>query len=172
MQSLSDTKWDCQVSRCVDTEVQKEDSVRRDEETAGTGVEGTGKSEGEPNTGRTTPEGPRTHAHRDPSRSNAVAQVIGFIKGKMRNMDRSRRWSQKELRSVRTSGQGADFVSTAGMGCEETVREYIRKQEDEDKRLDQLKMFDEQVTFRKLTVFNRFERFMLSNPRLCRGISD
>ena len=41
-----------QVPGGVDTEVQKEDSVRRDEETVGTGVEGTGKSEGEPNTGK------------------------------------------------------------------------------------------------------------------------
>ena len=41
-----------QVPRGVDTEVQKEDSVRRDEETVGTGVEETGKSEGEPNTGK------------------------------------------------------------------------------------------------------------------------
>ena len=34
------------------------------------------------------------------------------------------------------------YVTTAGLD-EETVRDYIRKQEDEDKKLDQLKMFDE-----------------------------
>ena len=33
-------------------------------------------------------------------------------------------------------------VSTIGLN-EKTVREYIKKQEEEDKKLDQLKMFDE-----------------------------
>jgi putative transposase len=33
-------------------------------------------------------------------------------------------------------------VSTIGLN-EETVREYIKRQEEEDKKLDQLKMFDE-----------------------------
>jgi putative transposase len=62
------------------------------------------------------------------------------------------------------------FVSTAGMD-EETVREYIKKQEDEDKKLDQLKMFDEERYPWLAQVFNRFERFTLSIPRLWRGIS-
>jgi putative transposase len=33
-------------------------------------------------------------------------------------------------------------VSTTGLD-EETVREYVKRQEEEDKKLDQLKMFDE-----------------------------
>ncbi len=71
----------------------------------------------------------------------AVAQVIGYIKGK------SAIWI------ARTCGRRKNFigqnfwargyyVTTAGLD-EETVRDYIRKQEDEDKKLDQLKMFDE-----------------------------
>jgi putative transposase len=71
----------------------------------------------------------------------AVAQVIGYIKGK------SAIWI------ARTCGRRKNFigqnfwargyyVTTAGLD-EETVRDYIKKQEDEDKKLDQLKMFDE-----------------------------
>ena len=71
----------------------------------------------------------------------AVAQVIGYIKGK------SAIWI------ARTCGRRKNFigqnfwargyyVTTAGLD-KETVRDYIRKQEDEDKKLDQLKMFDE-----------------------------
>ena len=71
----------------------------------------------------------------------AVAQVIGFMKGK------SAIWI------ARTCGRRKNFigqnfwargyyVTTAGLD-EQTVRDYIKKQEDEDKKLDQLKMFDE-----------------------------
>jgi putative transposase len=71
----------------------------------------------------------------------AVAQVIGYMKGK------SAIWI------ARTCGRRKNFigqnfwargyyVTTAGLD-EETVRDYIGKQEDEDKKLDQLKMFDE-----------------------------
>ena len=39
-------------------------------------------------------------------------------------------------------GQGL-LCDNGRIEIEETVRDYIRKQEDEDKKLDQLKMFDE-----------------------------
>lgn len=72
----------------------------------------------------------------------AVAQVVGFIKGK------SAIWI------ARTCGRKRNFtgqnfwargycVSTTGMN-EETVREYIKKQEERDKKLDQLSMFEEE----------------------------
>jgi putative transposase len=71
----------------------------------------------------------------------AVAQVVGYMKGK------SAIWV------ARMSGRQKNFighnfwargycVSTTGLD-EETVREYIKRQEEEDKKLDQLKMFDE-----------------------------
>ena len=44
-------------------------------------------------------------------------------------------------------------VSTVGLD-EETIREYVRSQEEADKKLDQLKMFELNATFRWLTVFN------------------
>jgi putative transposase len=71
----------------------------------------------------------------------AVAQVIGYIKGK------SAIWV------ARTCGRKRNFVgqnfwtrgycvSTIGLD-DETVCDYVRRQEEEDKKLDQLKMFEE-----------------------------
>ncbi len=70
----------------------------------------------------------------------AVAQVVGYIKGK------SAIWI------ARVGGRSRNFmgqnfwargycVSTTGLD-EETIREYIRTQEEEDKKLDQLKLFE------------------------------
>lgn len=72
----------------------------------------------------------------------AVAQIIGFIKGK------SAIWVARMCGRKRNF-TGQNFwargycVSTAGMN-EETVREYIKKQEERDKKLDQLSMFEEE----------------------------
>ena len=71
----------------------------------------------------------------------AVAQVVGFIKGK------SAIWVARMCGRKRNfTGQSfwarGYCVSTTGMN-EETVREYIKKQEEQDKKLDQLSMFEE-----------------------------
>jgi hypothetical protein len=50
---------------------------------------------------------------------------------------------EKKLHRPELLGQGL-LCDNGRIGWdEETVRDYIRKQEDEDKKLDQLKMFDE-----------------------------
>jgi putative transposase len=70
----------------------------------------------------------------------AVAQVIGFIKGK------------SAIYVARTSGRRRNFagqsfwargycVSTVGLD-EEAIRAYIKAQEETDKRLDQMKLFE------------------------------
>ena len=70
----------------------------------------------------------------------SVSQVVGYVKGK------SAIWV------ARTTGKsrncvGQNFwargycVSTIGLD-EETIREYVRSQEEADKKLDQLKMFE------------------------------
>ena len=70
----------------------------------------------------------------------SVAQVVGYLKGK------SAMWV------ARTRGRSRNFtgqsfwargycVSTTGLD-EEMIREYIRTQEEMDKKLDQLKMFE------------------------------
>jgi putative transposase len=71
----------------------------------------------------------------------AVAQVIGFIKGK------------SAIHVARVFGRRRNFMgqsfwargycaSTTGLD-EEAIREYIRTQEEVDKRLDQMKLFEE-----------------------------
>ncbi len=70
----------------------------------------------------------------------AVSQVIGFIKGKSA-IHLARVYGERKRNFV---GQHfwarGFFVSTVGRD-EHIVREYIRKQEAEDKRLDQLNLW-------------------------------
>jgi putative transposase len=72
----------------------------------------------------------------------AVAQAIGYIKGK------------SALWVARTCGRKRNFtgqnfcargycVSTIGLN-DDIVRDYVRRQEEEDRKLDQLKMFEEE----------------------------
>ena len=67
----------------------------------------------------------------------AVSQVIGYIKGKSA-IHLARTYGERKRKVV---GQHfwarGFFVSTVGRD-EKVVREYIRKQEEEDKRLDQM----------------------------------
>ncbi len=71
----------------------------------------------------------------------AVSQVIGFMKGK------SAIQIARNFMGRRTHFIGQNFwargyyVSTVGLN-EKAIREYIRRQEKEDRRLDQLSMFD------------------------------
>ena len=70
----------------------------------------------------------------------AVAQVVGYIKGKSA-IHLARTYGERKRNFV---GQNfwarGYFVSTVGRD-EALIREYIRKQEAEDKRLDQLKLW-------------------------------
>lgn len=70
----------------------------------------------------------------------AVSQVVGFIKGKSA-IHIARTYGERSRNYV---GQHfwarGFFVSTVGRD-EVVIREYIRKQEEEDRRLDQLKLW-------------------------------
>src|SRR6266568_4702191 len=67
----------------------------------------------------------------------SVSQVIGFIKGKSAiNIARTYVGQRKNFTGQNFWARGY-FVSTVGMD-EETIREYIKKQEKEDQRIDQL----------------------------------
>ena len=70
---------------------------------------------------------------------HAVSQVIGYIKGKSA-IYIARRYSERRRNFV---GQHfwarGYFVSTVGRD-EEVIRAYIRHQENEDRRMDQLKL--------------------------------
>jgi putative transposase len=70
----------------------------------------------------------------------SVAQVVGFVKGKSA-ISIARRFSanKRNFRGQNFWARGY-YVSTVGRD-EAAIREYIRKQEEEDRRLDQLTLF-------------------------------
>lgn len=71
----------------------------------------------------------------------AVSQVVGFIKGKSAiHLARNFGGRQRNFTGANFWARGY-FVSAAGRD-EEVVRRYIQEQEKEDRRLEQLKMFE------------------------------
>jgi len=71
----------------------------------------------------------------------AVAQVVGFIKGKSAiHIARAFMGRDRNFTGQHFWARGY-FVSTLGKD-EEVIQEYIKKQEEEDQRLDQLKIFE------------------------------
>jgi putative transposase len=70
----------------------------------------------------------------------SVAQVVGYLKGKSAiHIARTYMGKRQNFVGQHFWARGY-FVSTVGRD-EATIREYIRKQEKEDERLDQLQMF-------------------------------
>ncbi len=70
----------------------------------------------------------------------AVSQVIGYIKGKSA-IHLARVYAERKRNFVGQHFWARGFwVSTVGRD-EKVIREYIRKQEEEDKRLDQLNLW-------------------------------
>jgi putative transposase len=70
----------------------------------------------------------------------AVAQVVGFIKGKSAiHIARTFGGRRQNFTGYNFWARGY-YVSTTGKD-EKAVREYIKKQEEDDRRLDQLGMF-------------------------------
>ena len=73
----------------------------------------------------------------------AVSQVVGYIKGKSAiHIARTYMGRKKNFTGQNFWARGY-FVSTVGTD-EETIREYIKRQEQEDRRLDQMSMFGEE----------------------------
>ena len=71
----------------------------------------------------------------------AVSQVIGYIKGKSAiRVARVYGERKRDLEGRRFGARGY-FVSTVGRD-EAVIRSYIRRQEQEDQRLDQMKLGD------------------------------
>ncbi len=72
----------------------------------------------------------------------SVSQVVGFIKGKSANqIARNFQGRKKNFIGQNFWARGY-YVSTVGKD-EGVVRAYIQNQEGEDKRLDQLKLFEQ-----------------------------
>ena len=71
----------------------------------------------------------------------SVAQIVGFIKGKSAiQVARNFQGRKKNFVGQNFWARGY-YVSTVGKD-EDAVRAYIQHQEKEDKRLDQLKLFE------------------------------
>ena len=71
----------------------------------------------------------------------AVAQIVGYLKGKSAiHIARAYLGRKKNFVGQNFWARGY-YVSTVGMD-EETIRHYIKNQEQEDIRLDQLKLFE------------------------------
>ena len=71
----------------------------------------------------------------------AVAQVVGYLKGKRAiHIARTYMGRQRNFTGEHFWARGY-YVSTVGLD-EEVVRHYIQHQEDEDRRLDQLRLLD------------------------------
>jgi putative transposase len=74
----------------------------------------------------------------------SVAQVVGFIKGKSAiHIAREFLGRKKNFTGQNFWARGY-FVSTVAGCCrdEDTIRQYIKKQEAEDRRVDQLHLFE------------------------------
>jgi len=71
----------------------------------------------------------------------SVAQVVGFIKGKGAIQIARTFGGWKQNFTGQHFWARGYFVSTVGRD-EKVIREYIKKQEQEDRRLDQLNMFE------------------------------
>ena len=71
----------------------------------------------------------------------AVSQVVGYLKGKSAiHIARTYMGRQRNFTGEHFWARGY-YVSTVGLD-EEMVRQYIQNQEAEDRRLEQLGMFD------------------------------
>ena len=82
------------------------------------------------------------HAHASTSPKYSVAQVVGFIKGKAAiHIARTFMGRRKNWYGHHFWARAVFHVSTVGRQSEVTIREYIRTQEREDRRLDQMDLW-------------------------------
>jgi len=72
----------------------------------------------------------------------SVSQVVGYLKGKSAIQIARTYMGQKKNFTGQHFWARGYFVTTVGAD-EKTIRDYIRQQEREDRRLDQLSIFGE-----------------------------
>jgi REP-associated tyrosine transposase len=126
------------LDRGVHSEVSQEDVVPAAEEILGGGVSQVGAAEGEPNRGGASDIGSRAHDDRDTAEIRGVAGG-GIHKGKSA-IHPARVYGERKRSFVGQHFWGRGyFVSTVGRD-EEVIRQYIRNQEREDERLDQMNL--------------------------------
>ena len=143
-ESLSHSKWECKYHivfipkrrRKVNTEASQKDTVRRAEEAPRRGVPQIGAAEGESNSRGAHDGRSRAHAHFDSTEVCCVAGG-GVHQREKRDSSGPGLWGKEaKLRGQHFWARGY-FVSTVGRD-EAVIREYIRNQEREDERLEQI----------------------------------
>ena len=130
-----------QISRGIHPEVSQEKHLRMGEKRVRADHPGFSPAERERSGGGASDGRPCPHAVIDTTEALGLRGVVGFIKGKSaiaiaRNfMDRAKNFVGQNFWAR------GYYVSTVGRD-EAQIREYIREQEKEDKRLEQLKIFE------------------------------
>src|SRR5258708_3509274 len=128
-----------QIPRGLHSQMPQKNDLWRIAATSGRGVPQAGATEREPDRGGSSSRG-SVHMLISIPPKYAVSQVVGFIKGKSA-IHLARVYGEKKRSFV---GQHfwarGYFVSTVGRD-QELIREYIKKQEAEDTRMEQLNLW-------------------------------
>jgi hypothetical protein len=123
----------------MDSEVSEETTVWRGGKISGKHISRAGEGTREPDSGRASVPGPCAYADRDTTKI-FCSPGGGIYQREKRDSDSPAICGEAEkLHRAKLLGEGY-YVSTVGRD-EATIRRYIREQEVEDKRLDQLEMF-------------------------------
>lgn len=159
---LCHSVWDCKYHVVMDTEIPSQGFVRSNTKGTWRSVSPVGGTEGRPDTRRISGAGSCAYVRVD------SAEVCCGADGWFCEGEESDPYSQDVWRKVAQFYRGEKFwargylVSTVGRD-EKVIREYILRQEQEDKRLDQLRLIEE-PSFRRLKIFDRFDRFIKPSP--------
>jgi hypothetical protein len=127
-----------QVPHCLDPQVQEEVVVRPASNVPWAGIQGFGAQPRE--RGERHLSSDHVHMLISIPPKYSVAQVTGYIKGKSAIHIARNYMGQKRNFTGHQFWARGYYVSTVGRD-EKAVREYIKTQEEEDRRLDQLNLF-------------------------------
>ncbi|GMO43408.1 MAG: hypothetical protein Pg6C_05010 [Treponemataceae bacterium] len=122
------------------TEVPEEGAVWTNSQIPGENLQGIGAAPGKPDSGGVSVPGSYPYGDRDTAEVRGVASGRIYQRKKRDNNSPGTTRGGKKTSADKISGVWIYYVSTVGRE-EESIKKYIRKQEDEDKRLDQLEMF-------------------------------
>ena len=140
MESLSHTKWECKYHVVFHPQVPQKDVIRGVAAALGRSVPQAGCAEGESNRRRAPAARSRAHDDRDTAEVRGVPGDWVY-QGEERDSLGSGVWGEEE-KLCGPAFLGARVLRVhGGAGDETVIRDYIRKQEQEDKRLDQMNLW-------------------------------